>query len=253
MARLTAEQLIAFNDNHFLEWKNYQVHYEPREGQNGWAIESFDIDREDFGRFKIIVQQGLTRDPGYGEGFTRIVRNGEVWMSDTRAEIYEHLPLFIQFRNWEHMRGETDIFSDGEPIATSVLINGLGLGMAVKAALKHGVDRIDVVEIDPDVIALVGPEFASEPRVTIHQGDALKIKWPRNTSWTFAWHDIWPTISEDNLPGMTTLMRRYGGRTMWQGCWQQDACRKLRRDSKVFEDALRRGDWATCKRIDPDF
>ena len=47
-----------------------------------------------------------------------------------------------------------------------VLINGLGLGMLLAAILrKPDVKRVRVIEHDADVIALVGPTFATDERV----------------------------------------------------------------------------------------
>jgi spermidine synthase len=44
-----------------------------------------------------------------------------------------------------------------------VLINGLGLGMVLSAILaKPDVEHVTVVEVEPDVIALVGPHYACD-------------------------------------------------------------------------------------------
>jgi hypothetical protein len=108
-----------------------------------------------------------------------------------------------------------------------VLITGLGLGMAVRAALLHGASRVDVVELDADVVVLSGAQFVDDPRVTIHQGDAFTATFPMPPRYDLVWHDIWPTISDLNLPGMTTLMGRYPAR--WAGAWQEKGCRYMAR------------------------
>lgn len=212
-------------------WRNFQVDYpEDQEGQ--FHIERFTITRLDEGRLEIMRREGLDRDPGYGR-FTKLVEvvpgAGEegvdlkrVWMSDTRAEILEHSPFFNRL----------PVFDRVKPLR--ILINGLGLGMVAKGALKVArIDHIDVVEVNPNIAKLV-QRHLPEDKVTVHIGDAYDIKWPRGTRWDMAWHDIWPMIDDENLPGMNKLMRRYKSRvTFWQGCWQMDGCKKM-------ESALRR-------------
>lgn len=100
-----------------------------------------------------------------------------------------------------------------------VLINGLGLGMALATILKKAEVRgVTVIEIDPDVVALVGPAFAGE-RVSIINADAFLYQPPKGERYNAAWHDIWDDICGDNLPQMTKLKRKYGHRVDWQGCW----------------------------------
>ena len=85
-----------------------------------------------------------------------------------------------------------------------------------------------MVELDPDVVALVGPAYEGD-RCTIHQGDMLAMKWPTGTRWTVAWFDIWQNMSEGNLPDMARLGRSYGRRTDWQGFWGKDVVLAERR------------------------
>lgn len=76
-------------------------------------------------------------------------------MSDTPSEIREHKMAI-------------------EDATGDVVITGLGLGCIVSALLaKPDVNTITVVEIDRDVIALTGPYYADEPRVTIVNADAI--------------------------------------------------------------------------------
>jgi predicted membrane-bound spermidine synthase len=126
-------------------------------------------------------------------------------MSDTDAEWRDHSEAIYRIQ-----RAET----------RSVLINGLGLGMVVQAALDTDhVERVDVVEKDQRVIDLIGPHYTRDPRVTIHHGDAYTIKWPVGAYWDVAWSDIWLELNADNLDGMATLRRRYARRTGWHDCW----------------------------------
>jgi hypothetical protein len=144
--------------------------------------------------------------------YTGLYNGGTLWMSDTPDEIADH----------------REAMSIIKLLGGRILIMGLGLGMIVKHALAcENVEHVDVVEIDPDVIALVGPHYECD-RLTIHQADALSIKWPRNTRWSVVWHDIWAHISEDNLEEMTRLKRSYGARCEWQGCWAEAESRRQR-------------------------
>lgn len=97
--------------------------------------------------------------------------DAEIVMEDSRYELRKHLPIWIAARG-------------------RVLVTGLGLGCVVRGLLaKPDVDQIDVVEIDDDILRVIGPEFAKNPRVNLHHGDALKIDLPGK--FDFAWHDLW--------------------------------------------------------------
>lgn len=149
--------------------------------------------------------------------YTGLLRNGAVWMSDVPDEKRQHATALWQARE----RGGR------------CLVHGLGLGMVVKAMLDlPQVEHVDVVEIDPDVIALCGPAFeAYGDRVTIHQGDALTFKWPPGTRWSVVWHDIWRDIREDNLPEYARLNRSFGQRADWQGAWAHEEIVAARRSN----------------------
>lgn len=222
-------------------WKKYQVDWEPvTKGE--WTLQRAVIPKRSYERLHHVCdgpKPSLDRDCGWGP-ITALKHNGRVWMSDTRAEIMEHAPLLNKL--WL-----LELFEE-----TSVLINGLGLGMAVNAALLHGAKHVDVVEIDQDVIDIIGPNFADKP-VTIHHADALKKTWPKGSSWTLVWHDIWPTIDEGNLPAMERLHRMYGGRSQWQGSWQHERCLALRKHYQELQTAVRSGDWVRAKQLDPEF
>lgn len=162
-------------------------------------IERFTVDKPDL--HSTLRGRGIT--PGT---YTALYRKNSLWMSDTPAEQRDHYEAVYQMRN----RGGR------------VLIMGLGIGMVVQQALAlPNVDHVDVIEMDPDVIKLVGPHYESE-RCTIHQGDAMEFKWPRGTRWTTIWHDIWRDMSESNLPQMEKLARSYGRRCDWQGFWGKE-------------------------------
>jgi hypothetical protein len=148
------------------------------------------------------------RDPTPSGTYTGLLRHGQVWMSDVPDEKRDHYPALHAARKF----------------GGRCLVNGLGLGMVVKAMLDlPNVTHVDVVELDPDVITLAGPAFDRYgSRVTIHQDDVLTRRWPPRIRWTVVWHDIWPSICEDNLPDMQRLHRSYGRRCDWQGSWARE-------------------------------
>lgn len=172
------------------------------EGRRGpWAVERFTVERTAL-RFS-----PRSVPPG---AYTRLVHAGRgLVMSDTPDERRDHVPFVARARG-------------------RVLVNGLGLGMCVAAALAiPEVEHVTVVEADADVIALVGPHYAG-PRVTIVHCDAFAYAPPPRTRYDAVWHDIWDEICSDNLPGMIRLHRKYGRRAGWQGSWARGLCERLR-------------------------
>jgi hypothetical protein len=129
--------------------------------------------------------------------------SGAVVMEDSTRELSRHLPI------WMVGRGR-------------VLISGLGLGCVVRGLLlKDAVEHIDVVEIDPLIIREIGREFTHDPRVTVHEGNALTYPWPKGERWDYAWHDVW--LEEgDGVPLHRlhhSLFHRYMHRVGEQGAW----------------------------------
>jgi hypothetical protein len=208
-------------------WRKYQVNY-PDSDQGNFQIRKFSIPPWDKMRRRLILTEGINRDPGSGD-FTKLQEiipgagsEGtdlkRVWMSDTHAEILEHTPVLNKFYQAQHVKHRR------------VLINGLGLGLVVHAALTFdSIVHLDVVEHNEDIIKLVGPYLTADPRVTIHLADAYEIHWPSGARWDLAWHDIWPDINDENLPGMDRLLAKYKTRVAWQGCWQRQGCLAMAR------------------------
>lgn len=126
---------------------------------------------------------------------------GEIVMEDSRRELERHLPILLTARG-------------------RVLISGLGLGCVVRGLLeKPEIEHIDVVELDPWILGVVGPEFMENPRVTLHQGDALTYPWFAGMRWDYAWHDVW--CEEGSLDLLhAELLSRYRDLATWQGAWQ---------------------------------
>lgn len=206
-------------------WETHKV--DVPEGDVGrWGVRRFDVTEEDarFQHIRAAIGGGIRRRTFIVPGtYTRLIRWGEhgpdapmsgvTVMSDTPDEIADHLGAIREVT----LRGGR------------VLIHGLGLGMVVAAALRcDGVTGVDVVELEQDVIDLVGPHYTADPRVTIHHGDALTFRFPPGRRWSVVWHDIWPNICADNLPDMERLHRRYGSRCDWQGSWARTMCEDAR-------------------------
>lgn len=133
-------------------------------------------------------------------------------MTDTPAEIRDLYPL--------------------RRMATGqVLINGLGLGVAVEMCLsKPEVEHVTVIEISQEVIQLVGSylKLIHGDRLTVIHADAFEYKHPKGVRYNAVWHDIWDSICADNLPEMHRLHRKYGRRTDWQGSWCRYECERNR-------------------------
>jgi hypothetical protein len=144
-----------------------------------------------------------------------------VMMSDTPAEMADHLPIIKA--------------ADGH-----VLVTGLGLGMVADGlALKSNVKKITVVEKDEHIIRMVYPHLQSlhGDKIVVVHADAFK--WETPTVFGAAWHDIWPKIDPDNLSDMRKLRRRY--KAAWHGCWKEKQCKAMRAFEKnpSRETALR--------------
>lgn len=189
-------------------YSRYQVCL-PEGVQGPWRVEKFTItpgSEMDLFNLRLAIHGSSNRGVSPGE-YTCLVHNKRgIVMSDTPAEIQDHRGFFWRVEIKDARR---------------VLINGLGLGMSLRwALLQPHVEHVDVVEIDKDVIDLVGSHYTTDDRLTIHHGDAYTYQWPRGIKWDVAWHDIWDNITTDNLEGMEKLNRRYGHRVYWQSAWQ---------------------------------
>jgi len=189
------------------------------DGKSGqWYVEKFTV--EDNISKTIFNMHAGGRGVPSGT-YTRLMRDNS-WnnpmMSDTPAEIYDHLDSIYKIQE----------------LGGRVLINGLGLGCILKAALSFpNVERVDVIELEQDIINLVAPSYP-DPRVHIYHEDAYEIKWAKTDRWSVAWHDIWANICEDNLKGMSKLHRKYGRKVTWQGSWSKSECLYHRRQGGFY-------------------
>lgn len=184
------------------------------EGESGnVAVRRFTVSEEDARRTRL--QAMMHGGRGYvpaGE-YTELTRNGGLWMSDTPDERRDHVGF---------------VYTVQRERAKTVLINGLGLGMVAQSIILTCplVEQITVCDIDPDVIALVGPHLralAAEhgKYLDIVEGDAYEPAklYPKGSRWDAAWSDIWQDITLDNWDGYCRIRRAYGSRTRYHGQW----------------------------------
>jgi len=138
----------------------------------------------------------------------------------------------------DEMRDHVHMYHEAKRRGGRMLVHGLGLGMITQSLLSlENVEHVDVVDIDEDVIALVAPSFQGDidsGRLTIHHADCFEKKWPPNTRWGAIWHDLWVSLSEDNLEEMATLHRKFGRRCDWQGSWGKEHIKYQRQRERRY-------------------
>lgn len=141
----------------------------------------------------------------------------DVVMEDSILELRKHLPI------WMAAYGD-------------VLVTGLGLGCVVRGLLAlPDVSHIDVVELDEDILRVVGAEFADNPRVTLHHGDATTCVFPPEKRWDFAWHDLWVDGDMPHLQVLhAMLFKKYRKQVRHQGAWAFPRFLKIRYAHKEF-------------------
>lgn len=154
--------------------------------------------------------------------YARLVVDGELMMTDTDMERRTNREVL------RHAHGD-------------VLIAGLGLGMIVHPMLANpAVRSVTVLESSADVIALIAPSFANQPKLIVVHADTFTWKPTRGQLWDVIYFDIWPTVSEDNLSEMATLARRFARRLnrvnsrAWMGAWRKEELRHRRRSNRRY-------------------
>lgn len=200
-------------------WRDRMTVTVPEGELDGLRVKKFEVKPGSVHNFMLGMTGRSTR-PGW---YTKLTdtRTGTLWMSDTDAERRDH--------------AEAVCAMDFEK-ASRVLINGLGLGMVLAAALTYDhVTHIDVVEKDERVIKLIGPHYQTDPRVNIIHTDAWDQmkQWPRDRRWDVGWTDIWPEINADNREEYMAMNRFYNRRCNWHGCWAWDMVKREYRRSRA--------------------
>lgn len=137
-----------------------------------------------------------------------------VVMSDFTTEVADHWALVGYAREHAPLK--------------HVLINGLGLGVAIDLLMPY-VERITNVEISASVIHLVGGHYKNKygDKLNIVHCDAFDYQPPKGTRYDAVFHDIWDFIDDENLPDMRRLHRKYGRLCDWQQSWERKACERL--------------------------
>jgi len=177
-----------------------------------WSVSTFTVEKEELSQMLSMMK--------YGRGvpaatYKRLMRGGATIMSNTPDEISDFLGFLYKAKG-------------------SILINGLGLGVTLKAlAEKPEVTDITVIENSEDVIKLVAPYY-TDPKITIIQADAFTWNPPKGKIYDCVWHDIWDNICADNLPEMTKLHRKYARRSKYQESWCKYRCLRQKRESDRY-------------------
>jgi len=173
-----------------------------------WKVETFEITEEKakFENMRASFSPGGASRWVEAGVYKKLTRKGQCIMSNTRAEIDDHMDFISRATG-------------------SILINGLGLGVALTEILKKpNVHNVTIIELSPDVIKLSGPTYLKDERVQIIEADAFAYQPPKGMRYDVCFHDIWDNICADNLPEMAKLHRKYGKRCDWQGSWAKDMC-----------------------------
>lgn len=155
-----------------------------------------------------------------GETLVMLKRDGNLVMSNTPDEVRS---------NYFHVPHE----DRGKPL--NILVGGLGLGCFLKGIQqKRTPHRVFVVEIDPDVIALVAPTYKPLPYFRVICDD-IRDYARRGPPKHFdvAWIDIWGDYNTDLLPEMFAV-RKSLGRVMKPGggrvhIWREEDLKEARR------------------------
>ena len=147
--------------------------------------------------------------------YTRLMRGGEVIMSNTTDEQISNLDIL------------TEAHGD-------VLIFGLGIGMILgDLCSRDKVTSVTVVELHSEVIELVG-SHVQHPKLTIVQGNAFTWKPDRLRMYDAIYFDIWGDYNIELLPEMGRLMRRTvhwkkDRKATWVGCWKREELKSAER------------------------
>lgn len=186
-----------------------------QDGEAGpMKLAHFTVSEEDAMMFNLrdmFSQSGGARQVEPGT-YVRLTGNGKFWMSDTPAERRDH-----RVAEWAMMERPGH-----------VLVGGLGIGMIVHVALQTpGVESVTVVEVNPDVIALVAHQF-QDPRVEIVQADIWEWQPPKGKRYSVAYFDIWPELSPDNLEDYGRLKRRFARCSDYRLCWAERFLKALK-------------------------
>jgi len=187
-------------------------------GKRGkWTIEHFDVSQD-----QAALESYRNRRIFPGR-YTRLYHEKRgVVMSDGTSEM-------LDLHSLENALVYSD-FTNG-----ACHVNGLGLGIAAKMILdatKSSESIVYIVEIDPDVITLVGCQLHKMygNRIIFLNCDALEYKPPAKSRFDIVWHDIWDELDPDNLSQARMLKRRWRKHAVWQGVWAERTLIRMQYD-----------------------
>lgn len=175
------------------KFKLGQVSIPDMEGK-GWAIESFKIGPIEAHVYNSQTDFHQRVEPGK---YKRLIRLSDSY--PTHQLVMSNTPMEVRTNKiaYEKAHGR-------------VLIAGLGMGMILDGILsKDEVDHVTVVEISKELIDMVGPYYADNPRVTIIHSSIFDYQPEPGAEFDFMWHDIWDDISGDNIPEMSHLKMKF--------------------------------------------
>lgn len=146
--------------------------------------------------------------------YWKLLRNGELWMSNTPDELNDANELLYK--------------AEG-----NVLIAGLGMGIIPWLLMQRGkVKKITIVEIDKDVIELISPYLKGLP-VEIIEGSIFDFKPKQHYDW--GWFDIWQDISAENRSEYVRLRRKFKPHCTNILFWCDKEVKRLAREQREEE------------------
>ena len=182
------------------------------EGQVGdWVIGKMTLDREQSLHTMFAYKDRMVPAGSY----TRLKEGGLTYMSDTPAEMADHVPLMTALQN----NGGTQ----------RVLVFGLGLGMVMEMLMEmHNSGRIELdhvlfIEKSQNVIDLVAPHYRAKypDHFRVECADAFDYE-PDDRCYEAVWIDIWAEACPDYACDAELLMAQWHDHTDWVGCWMED-------------------------------
>lgn len=192
--------------------KHVDMSFIPDQEVGEWKITTSEVKPRELGEYINLVKTGRGFIQG---GSVKLLHRGRTLvMSNTSDEINDFRPFVQKAKGY-------------------VLINGLGLGCLVKVLLEKTeprIERITVIEKSAEVIEMVAKHF-QDPRLEVIHEDCFLYQ-PKQ-KYDCVWHDIWDTITSDNLLEMKILHRKYAKRTRYQDSWAKKICLRLRREEKA--------------------
>lgn len=173
-----------------------------------WSISKITVTPEGASRHNFMcILRGVPERAVVPGEYYRLMRGRQIVMSNTPAEMLDAEPFMKAAKG-------------------HVIITGLGLGIVPEIiAKKRSVLSITIVELSRDVIALTGPQIRSK-KVRIVNGNAFDYVPDRD--YDVAWHDIWDSISSDNLGAMRSIEKSFAARCKRQFFWCREECERER-------------------------